>query len=111
MGGGMFNIEMSVDTGTPPPISVLPEYVEALNPRGSDPEVPPEWILALRPPAPLLAGTDYALRIPGDLPFAGSTVGLAGTVRVPFRTLDPPGIVGTRFATAAWSFAPRARST
>jgi hypothetical protein len=28
MGGGTFGIEMSVDTGTPPPISVLPEYVE-----------------------------------------------------------------------------------
>lgn len=28
VGGGMFGIEMSVDTGTPPPISVLPEYVE-----------------------------------------------------------------------------------
>lgn len=28
IGGGMFSIEMSVATGTPPPISVLPEYVE-----------------------------------------------------------------------------------
>jgi endogenous inhibitor of DNA gyrase (YacG/DUF329 family) len=28
MGGGMFSIEMSVDTGAPPPIRVLPEYVE-----------------------------------------------------------------------------------
>jgi hypothetical protein len=27
-GGGMFSIEMSVDTGEPPPIRVLPEYVE-----------------------------------------------------------------------------------
>jgi hypothetical protein len=27
-GGGMFSIEMSVDTGSPPPIRVLPEYVE-----------------------------------------------------------------------------------
>ncbi len=28
MGGGMFSIEMSVDSGSPPPIRVLPQYVE-----------------------------------------------------------------------------------
>jgi hypothetical protein len=28
MGGGMFGIEINVDAGTPPPIRVLPEYVE-----------------------------------------------------------------------------------
>jgi hypothetical protein len=29
MGGGMFGIEITVDAGTPPPIRVLPDYVEA----------------------------------------------------------------------------------
>jgi hypothetical protein len=28
MGGGLFSIEMTVDTQAPPPIRVLPEYVE-----------------------------------------------------------------------------------